>query len=1092
MGTGPDGITSYTTLDSMVANGRGPASEGNGYYSTVIGCSAQGNSLLGVTVYGSFAAATGDGAVALGFGSRAARWATASGLQARATGESSLAAGFDAAAGGIDAVALGHGANADQAGSVALGSGAVTAFQHVGDGTPTAFAIDGRPVAGRIGGAPVVSVGAPGAERQIQNLAPGVVDGSSTDAVNGSQLYATNQAIGAVANIVDSITVGAGIKYFRVNSSLGEGLVSGVDSILIGPAANAYGDGSIAQGVNAVAGVSNDAAVANGIAIGNGAKALGANAIAQGLGAMADTGDAVAIGTAAVATGGRAVSIGTENEADGDGAVAVGDPNKANGPGAVAVGRDNTAKGRGAVAIGDVNVAEGQGAVAVGSDSRAYGDGAAAIGDSAVADKQGAFALGSGAIAGYADGDVALGAGSITSASSGSTGITLGGNDYFFAGTSPTSTVSVGAAGRERTVTHLAAGALSRDSTEAVNGSQLYATNQQVDRNAGDIVQLNNQSAADAGDIATLQQDALQWNAGAGAYDASHGTASPQKIINVGSALLSPDSTEAVNGSQLYATDQQVNQNTTAIAQLADASSANAGGIVTLRQDALLWDEGKHAYDAGHGTASPQKITQLAEGEVAAASTDAVNGAQLFSTLQAIGSVGTRLDDLGRSMASGLGGGSAYDPATGAVVASFSYGGDTYHSVQDVFNRIGYAIGSGVKYFNVASSAPDSTAIGVDSVAIGPASSAFGEASIAMGANAVAGVDGDSSVIDGMALGHGAQATASHAIAQGTDAVADAAGAMAIGRSATATGGKAVAIGMGNVATGDGAVAIGAPNVSTGQGAVALGADNSAVGQGALALGNQNTATGRGAVALGNAATASGDGTVALGDTADAAAPGGVAVGTGARAEAADSVAIGSASVAERAGSVSVGAAGSERQITHVAAGTAATDAVNLGQLRAAQAGGVTYDTTASGEPDYDNITLNAGGSATVIHNVGTGTAATDAANVGQLSDAISQAKDWSRSYTDQRFQTVDENLNRLGRRANAATASAMAMATLPQAYQPDQNAAGVAIGSFHGETGIAVGVSTITESGRYIFKLNASTNTRGDTGLGMGAGMVW
>jgi len=67
-----------------------------------------------------------------------------------------------------------------------------------------------------------------------------------------------------------------------------------------------------------------------------------------------------------------------------------------------------------------------------------------------------------------------------------------------------------------------------------------------------------------------------------------------------------------------------------------------------------------------------------------------------------------------------------------------------------------------------------------------------------------------------------------------------------------------------------------------------------------------------------------------------------------------------------------------------------------------------------------------------------------------------------------------------------------MAMASLPQAYQPNQSSAGVALGNFHGETGIAVGVSTISESGRYVFKLNATTNSRGDAGVGVGAGMVW
>ena len=70
--------------------------------------------------------------------------------------------------------------------------------------------------------------------------------------------------------------------------------------------------------------------------------------------------------------------------------------------------------------------------------------------------------------------------------------------------------------------------------------------------------------------------------------------------------------------------------------------------------------------------------------------------------------------------------------------------------------------------------------------------------------------------------------------------------------------------------------------------------------------------------------------------------------------------------------------------------------------------------------------------------------------------------------------------------------ASAIAAASLPQAYQPNQSSAGVGLGNFHGESGIAVGLSTISESGRVIFKVNASTNTRGEAGVGVGAGVVW
>ena len=201
----------------------------------------------------------------------------------------------------------------------------------------------------------------------------------------------------------------------------------------------------------------------------------------------------------------------------------------------------------------------------------------------------------------------------------------------------------------------------------------------------------------------------------------------------------------------------------------------------------------------------------------------------------------------------------------------------------------------------------------------------------------------------------------------------------------------------------------------------------------ASATGNNSTAAGAGSTASGNNSTAAGSGSTASGNNS-------TAVGSGSSATGDNSVAIGAGSVASTSNAVSVGSPGNERTITNVANGVNATDAVN----------------------------------------------------VGQLGEAINQAENWSKDYVDQRFQTVDRQLNQVGNRANAGIASAMALASMPQAYQPNQSSAAVSLGAFHGETGIAVGVSTITESGRYVFKLNATTNSRGDAGAGVGAGVVW
>ncbi|RVD32021.1 hypothetical protein EN746_38245, partial [Mesorhizobium sp. M8A.F.Ca.ET.023.02.2.1] len=109
---------------------------------------------------------------------------------------------------------------------------------------------------------------------------------------------------------------------------------------------------------------------------------------------------------------------------------------------------------------------------------------------------QGSVALGNGSTAGAAaplpsatlparpaasSGDVALGSGSVTAVAVGTPNAVINGTTYAFQGTNPTSTVSIGAPGAERTITNVAAGRISSTSTDAINGSQLAATNQAVD-----------------------------------------------------------------------------------------------------------------------------------------------------------------------------------------------------------------------------------------------------------------------------------------------------------------------------------------------------------------------------------------------------------------------------------------------------------------------------------------------------------------------------------------------------------------------------------------------------------------------------------
>ncbi|WP_168858749.1 hypothetical protein [Bradyrhizobium brasilense] len=528
-------------------------------------------------------------------------------------------------------------------------------------------------------------------------------------------------------------------------------------------------------------------------------------------------------------------------------------------------------------------------------------------------------------------------------------------------GTGSNLTVGAGTAGEavdfkgtagNRKLIDVAAGTVSATSTDAVIGSQLFATNQNV--------------ATNTASIATLGQNALQWDPALGAFSAVHGSTTPQKITNVAAGTLSVTATDAVNGSQLFTTNQNVTNLSNQISSGAvglvqqpggpgnnlTVGAGTDGGVVDFKgtagnrklidvaagslsatstdavngsqlfatnqsiaavgQNALQWDPTLGAFSAVHGSAVPRKVTNLAAGALSAASADAVNGSQLFTTNQTV-------TTLGSSAASALGGTTAYNPLTGQLTGGFAYSGSSFGSVQSVFDAINTSIngGAGIKYVHVASTKADSQATGTDSIGIGPASVASGGSSIA--------------------IGNGAQGQSTNAIA--------------IGTSATARGGAAVSIGAGNSAFGNGAVALGDPNFASGTGAFVAGANsiansdgsNSATAanqaNGAVAIGNANRAIGQGSVALGNTSAANNAGSVAIGDSANvgAAASKGVALGSGSSVTGANSVAIGAGSTdGGQANVVSFGAVGAERKIINVADGTLSansTEVVNGRQL---------------------------------------------------------------------------------------------------------------------------------------------------------------
>ena len=548
-----------------------------------MGTDAQKLSVTSTVAIGEAAKGSSNNTVAIGKTALAEKEsAVAVGTLSKASGDNSVAIGKTANALGIKAVALGVDSVAVNEKDVALGSGSVTEAHHNGD-----YTLNSNYTAAGTSSQGTVSVGKVDAAtpannftRQIQNVSAGVISATSTDAINGSQLYATNSyllnlgknvkdalggstqiddagnltlnnlggtgkanvhdALEAMNNKIDQLGGGSSSHFYSVqttsnargnynnNGATGlDALAAGADAqaagefaVAVGTGAQAVisnsiaigknatvnedtasdasvngltkGEGSVAIGANTKASGTNATAVGqasnaygqNSFAGGQSSKALGKSSVAVGDGAIANQDSATAIGAYSQSTAAGATALGHNTRATAFGTVAAGRQSKASASNALALGNEADAQGEDAIAIGYNAQATQNRAVAFGKNAKATAGDTFAFGDAAKASASNAIALGKNANAAHAD-SIALGVNSATEAAVQTTSATVGDLTFGnFAGNAPESTLSIGTAGKERTITNVAAGRISDSSTDAINGSQLYAT-QNVMNNIG-------------------------------------------------------------------------------------------------------------------------------------------------------------------------------------------------------------------------------------------------------------------------------------------------------------------------------------------------------------------------------------------------------------------------------------------------------------------------------------------------------------------------------------------------------------------------------------------------------------------------------
>ncbi|WP_160168749.1 YadA family autotransporter adhesin [Bordetella bronchiseptica] len=940
--------------------------------------------------------------------------------------------------------------------------------------------------------------------------------------VNGNGVVTDVTIVGAGARAGTGRTGTVGVPVIGMTAFGANATVAENNGTAVGSSAQSDGLGATVVGMGAIArGESSVRLGYFGRAEGLGATSLGAYATATGT-------DALAVGRLSVANSDGAVAMGGQARVQAPNAVAIGSGASVSGGNSLAIGAGNTVSGTGSGAIGDPSTVTGDGSYTLGNDNIVDAADAGVFGNNNTlsAAAAGSRVLGNGNSLGVADafvlgnaanvtvgGGVAIGSGSVASTGAGTMAYvpaqaSAGATTAINATQSTLSAVSVGdaATGKYRQITGVAAGTADSD---AANVAQLRAVNDTatagwnvsaqgantsnvapggtVDFSSSDAnlgvrktAGSNNVSFTLAQDLTlnsvtlggtTLQASGLFIGGGPSVSTAGiDGGGLQVKNIAAGSA-----DADAVNVAQLRAVSDTATAGWNLSAQGANASNVAPGGTVDFSSsDANL----VVSKAAGSNNVSLTLAQDLTLNSVALGGTTLqanglfIGGGPSIST-GGINASGTRIINL----LAGVNPGDAVNMSQlTAVQASTVH----YYSVND-----GGA--QGANYANDGATASGALAAGVGTSASAAGATAVGSNSTASAAGATA-------------VGSGAEASAAGSVALGANASDGGRGAETyVGKYSGVANDSVGTVSVGNAATGDTRTisnvadareATDAVNLRQLDGAVQESknyTDTKFASVGDLQNGTdgffqvENTDGKAKPAATGANAAAGGAGAVA-------AAAKSLAVGTDASATADNAVALGANSVADRANSVSVGSAANKRQITNVAAGTEDTDAVNVGQLKESQAGGVRYDTHADGSNDYSRITLGNNAGTTTIANVSPGVAGTDAVNVNQLNAGIASAN----QYTDQRVSQVERRMDSLRHDSNAAAAGAIAMANLPQAFLPGRSMASVGMGSYEGQAALAIGVSRLMENGKWVMKLGSSANTRGKFGVGAGIGFMW
>ena len=798
--------------------------------------------------------ARGTGAVAVGAFARAGtRGNPPHGINTGTIAIGGSDSGTATYADGNNAIAIGTSANSNGAKAITIGSDTLATDQWT-------TALGGRAEAKARGATAIGSwtqatgqfaVAIGGSDRWGRGNNTELNDGSGATLASGDRSTAIGRR--AMATRDDTLAFGTNAKATGVDAvAFGTNANASIlKSIAIGKNTQATGEASIAIGSDDVKYGEIKATSRQGIAIGTGAKAIG------------DT-QAVAIGPDATASGQQSTSIGNNTRAKGDSSVAIGGDDwdeakktvnaqyKALTGSDMAGGYKGTEAATAAVAVGVRAVASGSLSTAFGPGTTASGLGASAFGVGASATQDKSVAIGAGST-------TTINAEKITTATV--NGITYGG----FAGTNNLthgSQVSFGTKGYERQLKNVAPGAITETSTDAINGSQLYALH------------------AGSGNIAKAVANAL----GGGA------TVSTDPTNRQGTVTLPSYNVLKGSATPNMAGNGTANFNATPARSVADALTnlntyVNQGFTV------------KDNSGAPKGIVTPGESVQFADGKATTVTveTEADGNTKVKYDVQVDGET-VRIEN-------------------GKLTAASQ---THYYSVNRPGTPVANYNNDGATGENAIAAGPEAKAAASNAVAIGS------KATVEAAADSVLNVNGETTGEGSVAVGSLSKANGKNATAIGQKANAYGQNSFAGGQDTESSGKSSVAVGDGSRATDDSTTAVGPYAKAEQAGASAFGFSAYAKKTGSVAVGRQAQALNLNAVSVGNESKAKGEDTVAIGNGADAVQNRAMAIGKGAFANDADTIAFGAGTKADKRYAIAIGSGNNAWKEDSIAFGRAA------------------------------------------------------------------------------------------------------------------------------------------------------------------------